>query len=186
MTAPVPTNEPFELRAGLTWQWTKSVPDYPATAWTLTYWFKQLAASGAKFSIAASASGSEFAVNVAAATTGAYTAGEYSWVAVVTGGSSEVYEVDQGQMTILPKYNADVALDDRSHARKVLAAIEAVIEGRASIDQEEYQIGGRSLKRTPLPELMQFRDKYRAEVYAEELADKARNGQSVGRLVARL
>lgn len=176
MTAPVPTNEPQQLRAGMTWVWTKSIPDYPAQTWTLTYWFKQLAASGAKFSIVASASGADHSVAVAAATTASYTAGEYSWAAVASSGD-EAYEVDKGTLTILPRYNADAALDDRSHARKVLAAIEAVIEGRASKDQEEYTIANRSLKRTPIADLMSLRDKYRAEVYAEEQADLARNGQ---------
>jgi len=185
MTATVPTTEPLQHRAGITWQWTRDLADYPASTWTLTYWFKQLAASGAKFSIAASDDGDRYAVTVAAATTGAYTAGDYSWVAVVTSGS-EVHEVDQGTLTILPKYNADAALDDRSHARVVLAAIEAVIANRATLDQQEYTIGSRSLKRMTVDELMTFRDKYRAEVYAEEQGEAARNGQSTGRVVVRL
>jgi len=185
MTATVPTTEPDALRAGMTWAWTRELTDYPAGTWTLTYWFKQLAASGAKFSAVATASGSTHSVSVAAATTAAYTAGEYSWVAVVASGA-EVYEVDRGTLTLLPKYNADAALDDRSHARVVLDAIEAVIENRATLDQQEYTIGNRSLKRMSVDELMKFRDKYRAEVYAEEQGEAARNGKSVGRVVVRL
>ena len=186
MTAAIiPTTEPQQLRAGLTWVWTKTVPDYPATAWTLTYWCKQAATSGAKFSIVATASGSDYSVSVAAATTAGYTADTYTWVAVVTSGS-EAYEVDRGTFEILAKYNADAALDDRSHARKVLEAIEAVIESRATVDQQEYTIGMRSLKRMTVEELMMFRDKYRAEVYAETAAERAANGQRTGRLVVRL
>jgi hypothetical protein len=177
MTATVPTNEPQAARAGITWQWTRQLTDYPASTWALTYWFKQLAAAGAKFSIVATASGDDHSVSVAAATTGAYTAGDYSWVAVVSSGS-EAFEVDSGTLDLQPKYSVDAALDDRSHARKVLTAIEAVIESRATKDQEEYTINNRSLKRTPLAELLALRDRYRAEVRAEELADMARNGQS--------
>lgn len=185
MTAPVPTNEPTQLRAGITWQWTRDFADYPAGTWTLKYWFKQLAASGAKFSIDASASGTTHAVLVDAATTAGYTAGDYSWAALATSGS-EVREVDSGTMRIQPKYGADAALDDRSHARTVLDAIEAVLENRATKDQQEYTIGMRSLKRIPLEELTKFRDKYKAEVQREILEENARNGKGGGKLVVRL
>jgi len=55
-----------------------------------------------------------------------------------------------------------------THARRVLTAIEAVIEGRASKDQEEYTIGTRSLKRTPIKDLLVLRDAYKAEVAHED------------------
>jgi hypothetical protein len=53
----------------------------------------------------------------------------------VSGGSSEVYEVDRGTIVLLPRYDQAAAYDDRSHARKMLDAIEAVLESRASADQ---------------------------------------------------
>lgn len=183
----IATNEPFELRAGVRWQWRREdlAADFPATTWTLTYWFKKTGATGANFSIVATADGSAFAVDVAAATTAGYTAGDYTWAAIATAGS-DVQEVDSGRLKVLPKYNAAANLDDRSQARQVLEAIEAVILGRASKDQEEYTIGQRSLKRTPLEDLMKLRDKYRAEVYAEDLKERAANGLGGGTLVARL
>jgi hypothetical protein len=185
MTATVPTTEPAEIRAGMTLVWTRELPDYPASSWTLKYWFKQLAASGAKFSITAGASGDTHSVSVAASTTQGYAAGSYSWSAVATSGS-ESYEVDKGTAQILPRYDQDVALDDRSHARKVLSAIEAVIENRATLDQQEYTIGTRSLKRMTVAELKAFRDQYIAEVWAEDQKEAAKNGKSSGRVVVRL
>ena len=92
----------------------------------------------------------------------------------------------RGTLEVLPRYDQAANLDDRSHARKVLEAIEAVIEGRATKDQEEYTIGSRTLKRTPVKELLELRDKYRGEVHAEELAENARNGKQGGKLVVRL
>lgn len=181
----IATNEPRQLRAGLTWEWERTFPDYPASSWTLKYWFKQLAAGGAKFDITASASGDKFVVTKAAADTASYTAGDYSWAAVVTAGS-EAFEVDRGTLQVLPRYDQDAALDDRSHARIVLDAIEAVIENRATKDQEEYTIGNRSLKRTPMKELLSLRDRYRAEVRGETLEENARNGREGGKLVVRL
>jgi hypothetical protein len=185
MTAEVPTNEPEELRAGVTWEWDRNdLTDYPASTWTLKYWFKRMGGTD-KFSITASADGDNHAVSVAAATTLAYVADDYTWVAVVTSGA-EVREVDSGTMKILPRYDQDVALDDRTHAKKVVEAIEAVIEGRATKDQEEYTIGSRSLKRTPIKDLITLRDKYKAELYREQLAENARNGMQGSKLVVRL
>lgn len=184
----IPRNEPPEARAGLTWQWRREdlSADYPATSWTLKYWFKELKASGANFSITCTADGSSFVVNVSAATTAALTAGKYSWAAEVTGGSTEAYEVDRGTLTVLPRYDQASALDDRSHARKALDAIEAVIESRATIDQQEYTIGSRTLKRMTGEELLKFRDYYRAQVGAELMVERARNGQGGNRLVVKL
>ena len=78
MTAPIPTTEPTELRAGDTWKWTRSLSDYPASIWTLTYVLVQAAVQK---SITASASGDDFSVSVAKATTAAYAEGLWSWVA---------------------------------------------------------------------------------------------------------
>ena len=186
MTTAVPTTEPASLRAGITWEWDRQdLADFPASSWTLKYWFKKTGATGANFSIAASADGDNFSISVAAATTATYTAGDYTWVAVVTAGSDS-REVDQGSITVLPRYDQEANLDDRSHARIVLEAIEAVIEGRATKDQEEYTIGSRHLKRTPIKDLMALRDKYRAEVYAEAQGEAAANGKGTSRVVVRL
>jgi hypothetical protein len=183
LAADIPTTEPAEVRAGDTWKWTKSVPDYPASAWTLKYRFKS--ATGG-FEITASTSGDDYSVTVAAATTAAYASGAYSWIAWVEGGSSEKYTVDSGTLAIDADYRtgtATLALDDRSHARKVLAAIEAVIEGRASKDQEEYEIAGRRLKRTPIASLLKLRQFYKAEVASEISAEAIANGVGTGRRI---
>lgn len=183
MAATVPTTEPLEARAGLTWAWTRSLSDYPASAgWTLTYWLKRLSATGANFSIVATASGADYAVSVSAATTSAYTADEYSWVAVVSK-AGDAYEVDRGTLEVLPRYDQAANLDDRSHARKMLDAIEAVLENRATSDVLEYTIGQRSLRKMEALELTQWRDHYAAKVAAEE---RATSGQGGSKLVARL
>ena len=57
--------------------------------------------------------------------------------------------------------------DNRTHAKKVLDAIEAVIEARASVDQMRIVIAGRELSKTSIPDLMKLRMAYKAEVEAE-------------------
>lgn len=187
-TSEIPRNEPPEARAGLTWQWRREdlTADYPASAWTLKYWFKKTGATQANFSIQANADGDNFAVNVLAATTAAYTAGDYTWSAQVTGGTSEAYEIDRGRMKVLARYDAAANLDDRSHARQALEAIEAVLLNRATLDQQEYSIGNRMLKRMPAADLLKFRDYYRGQVATEDMAERARNGQGGNRLVVKL
>ena len=177
-------SEPSALRAGDTWKWTRSLADYPASAgWTLKYRFKN---SAGGFEIVATASGDSYAISVTAATTAAYTAGTYTWEAWVEGGSSEKYTIDAGTFTVRLDYRAAVAgaaLDDRSHAKKVLDAITAVIEGRASKDQERYKISDRELWRTPISDLLKLRQRYQSEVNAEINAQKMNDGLASGRKI---
>jgi hypothetical protein len=164
--ADIPTLEPSSVNAGDTWRWTRSLADYPASAgWALSY---TLINASAKITISASASGDDHAVTVAAATTAGYAAGTYDWRARVSK-DGEVYTVGEGRITVRNAFAAST-FDARSHARKTLDAIEAVIEGRASSAVAEYTIAGRSLKHIPVADLLALRDKYRAEVLREDAA----------------
>lgn len=166
------------LTAGDTLSFTTSVPDYPASAgWTLKY---RLAprAGGTVISITASANGDDFDVVVVAATTLAWTAGYYTWAAYVELGS-ERYTVDRGQLQIRAASSTLAAsTDERTHARKVLDAIEALIEGRS--DVAEYTIGNRSIKKMSLPDLLKWRSFYKNEVAGEEAAQRLANGLAPG------
>ena len=183
MAADIPTNEPTILRSGDTWKWTKTLADYPASApWTLKYRFKN-AAGG--FEITASASGDGYAVSVTAATTSAYVAGTYSWIAWVEGGTSEKYTVDTGVVVVNPDYRsgtATTALDDRSHARKTLAAIETWIESR-NPGVAEYEIAGRRMKYIPLTDLLKLRQTYKNEVGAEDAREAIASGLATPRRI---
>ena len=182
MAADIPTNEPAELRAGDTWKWTRTLADYPASAWTLKYRFKSPTAG---FEITASASGDDYSITVTAATTAAYAAGTYTWIAWVEGGTSEKYTVDTGVVTIDADYRSGTAtagLDDRSHARKTLAAIESWIESR-NPGVAEYEIAGRRMKYIPVADLLKLRQHYKAEVSAEEAAEAIRNGLGTARRI---
>lgn len=163
----IATTEPQEFTAGDKIQWKRDLTDYPANAgWVLTYVAINAAA---KISITAAASGADHLVTIAATDSAAYGAGNYKWQAYVTNGTDR-RNIESGTFKVLPNYAAGstTVLDTRSHAKKVLDAIEAVLEGKATSDQQQYTIEGRSLTRIPWPELMTMRDKYRAE-YQREL-----------------
>lgn len=185
------TNEPREARAGMTWEWERSClvdpvtgASYPAGTWTLTYWFKRMGGTD-KFSIVASADGEKHVVDVVPATTAAYVADDYTWAAVVADGTDK-HQVDHGTMKILPRYDQDAALDDRTHAKKMLEAVEAALETfSTNATVKSYSIGSRQWTRAELPDLMALRDKYKAEIYRATLAENARNGMEGGKLVVR-
>lgn len=175
----IPTNEPLSLRAGDTWKWTRTLDDYPAGTWTLKYRFKNAADY---FEIVAAASGTDHAVTVAAATSATYAAGRYTWMAWVEAGT-EKFTVDTGTLEVNPDYRASTAAyDGRSHARKMLDAIEAWLEARDPA-VAEYEIAGRRMKFIPIGELVKLRNRYGFEVRNEEAAAAIAKGEGLGRKI---
>lgn len=168
-SANYPRREPAKLTVGDRWMWKRTDlgVDYPPASYSLKYALR-LYDTGAEIEIIASESGSDYLVEVASTTTGGYTAGRYLWTAyIIRTSDTERVVVGTGTFDVLADRDT-VATDPRSHARKVLDAIEAVIENRATVDQQEYSIAGRSLKRMTIDELLKFRKTYRAEVDSEE------------------
>lgn len=166
----IATQVPDVVFAGDLLQWTRDLDDYPASTWTLAY---TLSNSSEKVSITASASGDTHSVSVAAAATGAYKAGRYRWFARVTNGSS-VHTVEDGWIVILP--DPTKKTDWRSHARKMLDAIEAALEGAASKDQLNllnYSLGVVNVSRDR-ELLWKARDRYLRELNNEDGTTKNR------------
>lgn len=179
MSASIPSFVPGTLRAGDTWQWTQEVPDYPASdGWALKYRFKT--ASGG-FEITAAASGAAYAVTVAAATTAAYVAGVYDYVAWVAKAGEEHTVLSGRQLQVLPDLrsgSATAGLDLRSNARKRLDVLEAAMLARdPSIASYTIQTsaGPRAVTYSSLADVRVEYDRVKAEVQAE--ADAARIAQ---------
>lgn len=186
-SANYPQTEPTELIAGDTWAWKRTDlgVDYAPASYALSY-SARLESAGTEIGISASESGNDYIVTVAAATTAAYAAGVYHWQAYITRTSDSArVTVDSGTFEVIA--NRDTATTDpRSHAKIVLDAVEAVIESRATKDQESYTINGRSLSRTPLKDLIMLRDKYRTLYLQEQRAEAIANGQgSSSRILVR-
>ncbi len=170
---------PSTLTIGLSWEWTASFADYPAGDYSLSY---TLINSTNKITIPAAASGDDFAVTVAAATTAGYTAGDYAYQAIVTSGSDS-YLAEEGSVTLQPGFAALTTSDRRSHAKKVLDAIEALLENKAGEDQQQIMIAGRQITTFSPFELLRFRDRYRAEYQRELRAERVARGESGGRTI---
>lgn len=187
-SANYPTREPQTLTVGDRWLWKRTDlgADYPPATYSLKYSLRRHN-TGAEIEIIANESGSDYLVEVASATTATYTAGRYVWQAYINR-TSDAERLLIGTGTLEVVANRDTAVTDpRTHARKALDAIEAVIENRATVDQQEYSIAGRSLKRTLVTDLLVLRDRYRAEVRAEERAEKIKQGMGGGgRILVRM
>lgn len=170
----VPTIEPEAIQAGDTLTFSKSLPDYPADqSWVLTYYLVKESSAGTGLNFAASASGSDHLVTVAATTTAAWTAGNYRMIGRVSK-DGEKYTVYEGSVTILPDLAS--AADFRSHAKKVLDAIETALETVASAGWAELEVEGFRGKRFNHSDLLTLRDRYRAEYQRELDAKRAAAG----------
>ncbi len=170
---------PTKFHAGESLKWTVSLSDFPASAgWTLRY---ALVNDSAIYRFDTDASGDDHAVDVPAATTAQWVPGSYHWTAYVDNASGERHVVGDGTVRVLHDVTSSKPSDTRSHARKVLDAIEAALEKRASqadIDLLRAQFGEQRIERDPA-KLIELRDRYRAEVRAEERAAAIERGEDL-------
>lgn len=168
MSYTIPTIEPRSLVIGDTWKWKRSLAAFPADEFTLSYAFTDAGTN--QFTVTASADGTDHLVSVAKTTTVNYTKGDYQWQAYVTEiATGERFSIAAGFTTLDPNY-ATAAVDDRSHARTTLDAINALIEGKATADQASMSIAGRSLSRYSVDEILKWKSHYEALVGREEQA----------------
>lgn len=164
-------NIPQTLTAGDLWTWDESLSDYPATLWTLTFYFR----GPQNFSSVAAADGSDHVVTIAAATNADYKPGVYDWQARahLTATPTTVETAGTGRLTVEPNL-ANAAIDHRSFNVRVTEALQAVIEGRATTDQLSMSIAGRSLQRMSWEEILKAYDRFRLAA-AAELGDRPGN-----------
>lgn len=178
MAATPPTTEPVFIQAGDTVAWSRELPDYPASAWTLKY---RLINAVARIDITATADGDTHQISVSASTSAAWTAGEYTWQAYVEGGTSERYTVGNGRLTIKPDLAAkSTAFEARSTARKALddtrAALATWIASSGQV--QEYSIAGRTMKYSSMADIQGRISLLEREVKREEAAEKLAAGLS--------
>jgi hypothetical protein len=179
-------NFPYVHIAGDTLDFRVSVPDYPSTdGWTLKYHLTPRFSTPTQAPIHITASGNAdgtYQVQESPANTAIWRVGAYGWARTVekvgarqTLTSSE----DQGEVLIRQDpATATQGYDGRSHARKMLAQIEAAIEAFQNPTVKEYTIGTRSLTRNDMKDILDMRDKYRAEVANEEAIARIAAGGS--------
>lgn len=184
-TIDLPQSFPTEILTGETLQWERDFEDYPADEWTVTYYVR---GAGTGFDAAGTADGDTHQFTVSATTTGAMTAGRYDFQAFAVKGS-EKYLVDSGRIIVKASLAAltstSTTYDGRTQAKKILDAIDALMLGKASLDQQKYLIATgvpgftsqREAERIDPEQLLALR-KYYARIVRRELG-KGRDFQTI-------
>lgn len=146
-----------------------------SSAWSMRYELR----GQADISFASVADGDKHAFTVLPAVSAAWAMGLYNWQLYAEKGATDRATVRSGQINILQNLSTLTGTHDaRSHVQKVLEAIEAVIEKRATSQQLKTTIGGRTLERIPTVDLLALRDTYRREFQSEQAAaELSRTGQ---------
>lgn len=178
----LPSYEPREFAAGETPRWTKALADFPASdGWALDYYLR---GAGAGFDVSATADGDGFVVEVPAASTENLTPGNYRWQGWVSKGA-EQYKVVDAPVVVKRGFvgvAAATVVETRSEVKQILDAIDALLKGKATKDQQQYTIAGgggyRMLMRIPVGELIQLRKEYARLYAAERRRERARRGGS--------
>ena len=151
-----------------------------ATAWTLKYY---AAGPEGAFSITASATGQDFLVSLTATETASWSTGFYEWRAYAISGANR-YQIDGGKWELLPDFTKQIkGYESRTHARIVLDAINAVIEGKATQDQMSLSIAGRSLSRYSWQELLFVKAQYQELVKQEDAEEAAKRGENASQRI---
>lgn len=170
MAYEIPYAEPASFAAGDRVQWKRALAEFPVSeGWTLKYYLRgNFQHEPVVFT--ASTSGTDYSLDLTAAVTAELTPGVYFWQAYVELGADRKL-IGSGRMVIGADFaTLDQPHDGRTHARRALESIEAVIERRATSDMERYvlQAVGRSVDKMSIKDLLAFRDYYLAEVNKEE------------------
>ena len=179
--ADILSKEPTEFRAGDTISWKRSLDDYKASdSWVLNYAFRGAAGT---IDVTATADSDDHLVSIAPSTSAAYSAGIYDVIGYVTKGSDR-YTVFSSRIEILVDLaTAGSSYDGRSHVKKTLDAIEAVLENRATKEILKSTIEGVEIERISHEELLRFRAKYLQWYQQEEAAERLKQGTGSGRTI---
>jgi hypothetical protein len=184
MAAEIPSDIPNELRAGNTWEWTKTSADYSSATHTLKYYLvqAQISASSKRYTGAMSSRGTTLItitatpdgdggwdISVPGTTNAAYLPGRYEYVARVEDGSGGNYEIDKGFVDVLENLAARQAgHDGRTHAEYMVdLCIKAEENLLANRPVQSYQYGSRNFAYMTLEEIRKERAEWQAKVDAE-------------------
>lgn len=127
--------------------------------------------------------GDDIDFTLTAAQTAAFATGQYTYQVIAENGLGGRIFIEDGVIWVRGAVATSGAQDFRSVAKQVLDAIDAMIAGKATADQQAYviqsQLGSRSLTRHTMADLLQARQVY-AQIVAAE--DRDLSGSSLFRV----
>ena len=165
MSAAVPTTEPLEIFAGDSIHFTKTLADYPAGTWTLAY--RILSQKGAvDIDATATASGTDFDVTVARATTASWTPGEYQLIGYVTYLTERV-QIYSGKFSVRPDPATVDHYDARTYLERIKARLEEEIEFGVIRAPIEFTYGGVHTRVMNLEDALKSLERIKAAIAQE-------------------
>ena len=94
----------------------------------------------------------------------------YRYSVRVTDGS-ETYTAEKGVLTVTPDLEESEAVDEQTHAERMVPVLESEIEARITgtgSAHEDYMVAGRQIRKIPLTELKALLGRYRTEMRREQ------------------
>jgi len=182
-----PEGEPLEIVPGdyLIWKKTAIAQDYPPASYTATYVARITGGGSSEVQVTGTSGGggAYYLFTVSSETSAGFNPGVYHWqLEIVQNSTSNRIVVERGEFTALADLDINGA-DPRSHAQIMVGKIESILAGKADSDVSNYSIAGRSLTKMTFAELMDARDRYKAEYQREVIKDRVRRGKSSGATV---
>lgn len=182
MAAPIPTTEPLQIYAGDSIRFDKTLPDFSAATWALSY--RLLSMKGAvALDFAATANGTTHEITVAAATTAAWTPGDYVLIGFITSASERI-QIYRGKFTILPDPASVEHFDGRTYLERILALLEEVIEKGVIREVVRYSYGGVTTEVVSMEDALRARERIKAAILQEEAQAKGKQRRILTRFRA--
>lgn len=183
--ANAPEGEPLEIVVGDFIQWKRSdlVSDYPPATHSAEYVARITGGGSNEIKLAATEASGYYLFTVDSVTSSAFAAGKYHWQLEITQTSSgNRLVVDTGDFQAIPDMDDNQA-DPRIHAEIMVDKIQTILEGKADSDVASYSIGGRSISKMSFAELMDVRDRFKAEIVAHNNRELVKKGKKNGATV---
>lgn len=178
----IATKIPETFYQGTTIEWVENIANYnPDDGYTLKYNFLAQGGGGDLIQVSSTDYGdNRHLISISSSESGSFASSNYyNYQAYVEGGSpTKKLFVREGVVNIVYDYAASPTFDPRSHTKKVLDAIESLLEGKATEDVSNYSIANRSLTKMTTEELLTWRNKYRREYNRELQAKKLNSGDA--------
>ncbi len=167
---------PKELFAGVSATWLDD-PTQDANGGTIdsTWTLKYEIAAAAVLTLTATANGSGWTTSITKAQTTTLAAGDYLWQAYAeTGSRRETLGTGRIKIKAAPTAGASGKSQTQQDLDTVEGAIRAMMTGGAV---QEYSIGGRSMRKMSMADLILWRDKLKSQLQRERKAEMIANGQ---------
>ena len=180
-----PETEPLKFVLGDFVQWKRSdlVTDYPLATYSAQYVSRLSNGGNTEFTVVGTETDGTYLFTISSSTSSGFVAGDYHWqLEIVRTSDSSRIVIERGDWSIIVDLDVNGS-DPRSHAQIMIIKIESILQGKAESDIGSYSIAGRSLTKMSFAELLDARDKYRAEYTQELVKSRLETGKPSGSTV---